>query len=33
MNTYSIIGVIITSIPLAFIIAIVIKRGKNILDQ
>lgn len=33
MNTYPILGVIVTLIPLALIISIVIKRGKKIFDQ
>jgi hypothetical protein len=33
MNTYSIIGSVITSIPLVLIISILVIRGKKILEQ
>ena len=33
MNTYSIIGSVITCVPLVLIIAIVVIRGKKILEQ
>ncbi len=33
MNTYSILGTIVSLIPLALIVGILIKQGKKIFDQ
>lgn len=33
MDTYSIIGAVITLIPLVLIVSIAIKRGRHLLDQ